>query len=306
MLLSNYQKGVKNINDFIFDNFTIIPNEYIKGTTRLPSDELLIFSVLLMIKNNKDIAMFNIKWLCTLYNSTTSNTTISKSISNNLKCLSDKGIVKYYSDINLSKEIDITNYSKSDMIFATIVVMPDKQFTMIKDRYILEILQSPKKTKKVNRSKLYVMCAYILSCINLQEISTDYKLCNISQSRITKEVGVSSHSISKYNSILKELNILDYMNLTLKNPIGGIKKKLPTYYCNYEDKELLDKKKEYFIGTGYYEEITELDKTHSSNKTSVKLKIFNLEEKIKNNTITAEELLILRNLKAEYEGFSSC
>lgn len=297
---------MKNIGDFIFNNFTIVPNEYIKGTTRLPSDELLILSVLLMIKNNKDIAMFNIKWLCTLYNSTTSNTTISKTISNNLKCLSNKGIVKYYSDITLSKEIDITNCSKSDMIFASIIVTPDKQFTMIKDRYILEILQSPKKIKKVNRSKLYSMCAYILSCVNLQEINTDYKLCNISQSRITKEIGVSSHSISKYNIILKELNILDYMNLTLKNPIGGIKKKLPTYYCNYEDKELLDKKKEYFIDTGYYEEISELDKTHSSNKTSVKLKIYNLEEKIKNNTITTEELAILRNLKAEYEGFSSC
>lgn len=307
MVSSCYQKEVENINEFISDSFTIIPNKYIKGIFKLPSEELLLLSILLMIKNNKGIAIFNIKWLCSLYNSTTSNTTISKSILNNLKSLSSKEIVKYYSNVDLSKEIEeVYDYSKSEIIFANISVDLDSNFTIIKDKYILKILKLSNYHKKANRSKLYTMCLYLLSCINLHETNTDYKLCNVSQNKITKETGVSSHSISKYNDILKELNILDYMNLILKNPIGGIRKKLPTYYCCYEDRAFLDKKKEYFVNTGYYEEILTKDKIHVSNKTSLKLKIFNLEEKEKNNKITPEEVLTLRELREEYKRFSSC
>jgi DNA-binding transcriptional regulator YhcF (GntR family) len=279
--------------------FTIISNDYIKGDSKLDSKKLFLFLILMQNRTTKDTCMFNVRYLCDRLDATTRNTNRTKYIIDTLKYFQEKQILFFSDKYNCIDEINIEKFiteNKMDIVFAELYEPFEDNFTMIYDNEIDFILDYC-KNNKINKYLIINLYLYILSYINNNEKDEDYKLCYPSIETLANELQISENTVLKYIDILKENKLLYYNNVGYKI-VNGEYKMTNTYYCRYDDKEVLENKLDNIRQTKSINIMNKSDKMKTNNKRSLKQKINKLINKLNK---TEEEVEKLKLLQEEYK-----
>jgi len=281
------------------DTFTSISNDYIKGDLKLDSKKLFLFLILMQNRTTKDTCMFNIRYLCDRLDATTRNTNRTKYIIDTLKYFQDQQILFFSNKYNCIDELNIEEFvttNKMDMVFAELYEGFKDNFTMIYDNEIDFILEYCKKNK-INKYLIIHMYLYILSCIDNNKQDEDYKLAYPSVEKIANELEISENTVLKYIDVLRENKLLYYNNVGYKI-VNGEYRMTNTYYCRYEDKELLENRLNTIKQTKNIITMNKSDKIKTNNKRSLKQRINKLNNKLNK---TDEEIETLKLLQEEYE-----
>jgi len=101
----------------------------------------------------------------------------------------------------------------------------------------------------------------------------------------------------KYIDVLRENKLLYYNNVGYKI-VNGEYRMTNTYYCRYEDKELLENRLNTIKQTKNIITMNKSDKIKTNNKRSLKQRINKLNNKLNK---TDEEIETLKLLQEEYE-----
>ena len=282
------------------NTFTIISNDHIKGDNQLKSDKLFLLVLLLQNKTSKDTCMFNIRYLCDRLDTTTRNTNRTKYIIDTLKYFQEQQILFFSNKYNCIDEIySIEEFAKSnkmDIIFAELFDKIDMNFTTIDDKEIDFILEYSKENN-IDKYLIIHLYLYILSWINNNKQDEDYKLSYPSIEKIANELDISETTVLKYIDILKDNKLLHYNNVGYKI-VQGKYKMTNTYYCRYEDREILENRLNSIKKNKDIKILDSNDKIKTNNKRSLKQKINKLNNKIDK---TEEDEHLLLELKNKYE-----
>jgi len=278
-------------------NFTTIDNNYIKGNNTLSPNELTILTVISMNKTVKNQYIFTLKHLLNLLGATNNPTRKIKEIKQILISLEKENILEYY-NATIEKDktkLNISKTDKNDLIFATNNILLSEGFTQIYDDEIIKILN----LQEVNTNELLTLYIYILSFINFNQQSEDYKLCFVSHENIMDNLGLAKSTIIKYIKLLTDNNLLrcDYAGFKTTN---GFKNET-MYYCRAEDEKLLIERLNNIRKDKSITPLTSKNKNILNLKRSIKQKINRLKKKEEDNIITNIEIEKLKQLKEEYK-----
>lgn len=278
-------------------NFTTIDNNYIKGNNTLSPSELTILTIISMNKTVKNQYIFTLKHILALLGTTNNPSRKLKEIRQTLLTFEQNNILEYYNATieNDKTKLDINTVDKNDLIFATDNVLLAEGFTQIYDDEVLKIL----KLQDVNTNELLTLYLYILSYINYNQQSEDYKLCFVSYDNIVDNLGLTKPTISKYIQILSDNDLLrcDYAGFKTNN---GFKNEI-MYYSRYEDEQLLIARLNNIRKDKTIVPLTNKNKNILNLKRSIKQKINRLKKKEQNNTITNTEREKLKLLEEEHK-----
>lgn len=279
-------------------NFTTIDNNYIKGNNTLSANELTILTIISMNKTVKNQYIFTLKHILNLLGTTNNPSRKLKEIRQTLLLFEQNNILEYYNATieNNKTELDITTVDKNDLIFATDNVLLAEGFTQIYDDEVLKIL----KLQDINTNELLTLYLYILSYINYNQQSEDYKLCFVSYDNMVDNLGLTKPTISKYIQILSDNDLLrcDYAGFKTNN---GFKNEI-MYYCRYEDEQLLIARLNSIRKDKTIVPLTNKNKNILNLKRSIKQKINRLKKKELDNTITNTEREKLKQLEEEHKA----
>jgi len=278
-------------------NFTTIDNNYIKGNNTLSPNELTILTVISMNKTVKNQYIFTLKHLLNLLGATNNPTRKIKELRQILASFEQNNILEYYkSTIETNKtKLNISTAEKNELIFATDNLLLEEGFTQIYDDEIINILN----IKEVNTNELLALYVYIVSFINYNQQSEDYKLCFVSYDNIVDNLGLTKPTIVKYITLLTDNNLLrcDYAGF---KTINGFKNEI-MYYCRYKDEGLLIEKLNNIRKDKSITPLTSKNKNILNLKRSIKQKINRLKKKEEDNIITNIEIEKLKQLEEEYK-----
>jgi biotin operon repressor len=183
-----------------------------------------------------------------------------------------------------------------DIVFAELYDSFEDNFTVIYDNEV-DFLLKYCKSNKINKYLIINLYLYILNCINNNKQDEDYMLCYPSIEKIAEELNISENTVLKYIYILKENKLLYYNNVGYKI-VNGEYKMTNTYYCRYENKDLLENKLNNIKQTKNITMMNKSDKIKINNKRSLKQKINKLKNKLNK---TEDEIEKLKLLQEEYE-----
>lgn len=278
-------------------NFTTIDNNYIKGNNILSANELTILTIISMHKTVKNQYIFTLKHILNLLGTTNNPSRKLKEVRQILLSFEQNNILEYYNaTIETDKtKLDINTVDKNDLIFATDNVLLAEGFTQIYDDEVLKIL----KLQDANTNEILTLYLYILSYINYNQQSEDYKLCFVSYDNIVDNIGLTKPTISKYIQILTDNNLLrcDYAGFKTTN---GFKNEI-MYYSRYEDEQLLIARLNNIRKDKTIVPLNNKNKNILNLKRSIKQKINRLKKKEQNNTITNTEREKLKQLEEEHK-----
>lgn len=278
-------------------NFTTIDNNYIKGNDTLSANELTILTIISMNKTVKNQYIFTLKHILALLGTTNNPSRKLKEIRQTLLTFEQNNILEYYNATieNDKTKLDINTVDKNDLIFATDNVLLAEGFTQIYDDEVLKIL----KLQDVNTNELLTLYLYILSYINYNQQSEDYKLCFVSYDNIVDNLGLTKPTISKYIQMLTDNDLLrcDYAGFKTNN---GFKNEI-MYYSRYEDEQLLITRLNNIRKDKTIVPLNNKNKNILNLKRSIKQKINRLKKKEQNNTITNTEREKLKQLEEEHK-----
>ena len=285
------------------DYFTEVQNEFIKGDDyKMTPKELAVITILMHNMTNRNIVVFNLKWLYDNLGISINNTYNKKEIKNILNGFIEDKIFIFRKNIYINSEKIITmdNININDLIFGELIFNDDnnKEFTMITDEELLKIKEYS-NNNSIDGYGLLSTCLYILSCINMNEEVEDFGLCYPSIHTLSDELNKSENTILKYINILKELKILIFDYSGFKILSDGKIRNDKMFYTRYKDENILinrlnkEREEKGFI------KISKKLKDKSNLRRSLKQKI-NLLEKEKYISLTDKNKLEL--LKEEYNN----
>lgn len=271
------------MENILKDNFTKVPNEFIKGDDyNLNIKELTVITLLLQTQTNKNICIFNMRWLYDTIGVSDKNTYSQKEIKRIINSFIEDEIIILRKNIYEDSEMitDVSKVNKNDLLFAEIILddLIDESFTIISDKEIKLILDYC-KNNLIDSFGLLSTLLYILSCMNMDERLEDYLLCYPSIEKITLSIGLTEATVLKYINILKELKILIFDYAGYKVLVDGKIKNGKMFYSRYENEELLlnrlnkEREEHGFIN------ISKRIKDKSNLKKSIKQRINTLKKK---------------------------
>lgn len=285
------------------ENFTMIPNEVIKLEKELTTKELLILTIILTTRTgNKNISVFNLQSIYNTLNIKANNTKAKKEVKDLLKLFKDEDLLTYYTNIFLTEEEEITDinrFDKNNLIYADLESLDFGSYTYILDRDIKNILDYA-KDNKLDTGIMLKICLYILSCINEDEKSEDYKLSYPKLMTIAEGIDITEKTVLKHINALKELKILNFDYAGFKETRDGKIKNGNMFYCRYKDEKLLLERLEKERKEKGFIKQNKLQKDKTNLKRRITQEINYINKKIDNNTADKIELEKLKLLKKEY------
>jgi len=187
--------------------------------------------------------------------------------------LKEVNIFSYYEDIDLKKEVkDVNKLKKGEMYFVQLDYEFDNNFFIVYDNEIKKILDYCKGKKNIDKFKLTGYFCYLIMRMNKEN-----KICYPSFDKIEFDVGIGTKAIISYNTILKELKLIDYVNAGYRVVRGKVKQDV-NYYCRYKDRECLKEYAKRFKEDNNLKVQTINEKKKSNKKRSLKQKINYLEK----------------------------
>lgn len=278
-------------------NFTRIPNTIIKDNTELTSKELLIATILLTTLNSKNICVFNMQSIYDILQIKEKNTRAKKEIKNILKLLNEIDLFVYYDNIFLTNEIDIEAIDKNKIIYGFLNDYIEG-FTILKDEEIHNIIKYSKENK-IDESLLLNTLIYILSFISENEKDENYKLSFPSIINVATNINITEKSVLKYINILRDLNILVFDYVGIKEDRNGSIKNTNMFYARIEDEDkLLNKLRIERNKKGFIIQ-SKLNRDKSNLKRKLKQEINYLNNK---SNLIDLEIEKLNKLKEEYNN----
>ena len=276
--------------------FTEVPNEFIKGDDyKMTTKELAVITIIMHNMTNRNIVIFNLKWLYENLGISQNNTYNKREVKNILNDFIKYDIFIFRKNIYIdSEEIkDISSINVNELIFGEFIFDDNnnKGFTIITDEELLKI-KDYSNNNSIDEYGLLTTCLYILSCINMNKESEDFGLCFPSIHRISEDLEQSEITTLKYINILKELKILIFDYSGFKVLSDGKIRNDKMFYARYNDDNILierltkERKEKGFI------KISKKLKDKSNFKRSLKQKI-NILEKTKDLTLTDKNKLEL-------------
>lgn len=285
-------------------NYTLIPNELIKGDQELDSKELSILILLYMTRNSKDICVFSLEWLYKSLHIKPNNSTGKKQIREILKSLYEYEILFYYKDIYLQQEYDInnivTNYDKNELIFAQLIDEVGDNFTMILDKEINSLIEYSNENK-IDTYSLLKTYTYISSTFNNNIKDEDYCLGYPSYINMAERVEVTEKTIEKYVKIFGELNIFAFDYAGYKETSKGQIKNGVMYYTRVGNEDLLLQKLTKERTTKGYIKISKISKDKSNLKRQITQKIKYIKSKQEKGQANIIDIENLKLLTEQYE-----
>lgn len=281
-------------------NFTMIPSQYINKHEKMESDQLLLLSILLQNRTNKDTCMFNMVYLCERLLTTTKNTNRVNFIIETLKYFEEKNILFFSDNYNCKNQINIemfTRKSKTNIIFAETYEEINDNFTILYDKELDDIITYC-KINKLSKHQMVHLFLYIVKGIKRNKQDEDYKLTYPSIKTMADELDISETTIIKYLKSLREMELLYYDNVGYKISNGKFKS-TSTYYSRYEDREYVMNMLNKISNDKGIRTLDSKGKSKINQKRSLKQKINKLNKKI---IITKEDKLRLDQLQEEYEN----
>lgn len=284
------------------EQFTLIPNDFIKGNNTLEGIELSLLITLLMNKTNKNIITCNMEYIYNILNIKKNNSYRIKDIKQALTNFKEQGYLYYYKDILLSNEIEnITELKKNELFFCYYPFEIESEFTLLYDYEVIKILNY--NNSNINNYTLLELYTYIISCIKNNSNDIDFNTCYPAHETIMDNINISENTLIKYLNILYELQLLIYDIAGYKETVKGQIKNSTTYYSRYKDIEYLQNTLNIIRRDKGYIKLNNKSKDKSNLKRSIKQKI-NILDKIENkNIIEVETLKLLKvNYKTLTEG----
>ncbi|EPY2277989.1 hypothetical protein ACXAT3_002741 [Clostridium sporogenes] len=254
-------------------NNMLIENKNSKDNCILSNEALLIYILISQTITLRNYYTFSIYHLLDcLYVNHKQTVTIEK-IKNCLLELNQMNIFTYYEDVYFHKQVkDISKIKRGEKYFVEVNYLFDSNFFIVYDNEIKVILDYCKGKKNIDKFKLIGYFCYLIMRMNKEN-----KICYPSFDKIEFDVGIGTKAIISYNTILKELKLIDYINAGYRVVRGKVKQDV-NYYCRYEDREYLKKYAKRFKEDNNLKVQTINEKKKSNKKRSLKQKINYLEK----------------------------
>lgn len=249
-------------------NYMILENKNSKNNYILSNESLFIYILISQTITIRNHYSFSINQLLDILYVNRTQTKMIEKIRNCLLELKEMNIFKYYQDFYLEKEItDISKLKKGEIYYAQLNYVFDNSFFTVYDDEIRKILEYCKGKKNIDKFKLTGYFCYLIMRMNKEN-----KICYPSFDKIEYDVGIGIKAIMSYNTILKEIKLIDYVNGGYRIVRGKVRQDV-NYYCRYEDKNCLKEYSKRFKEDNSLKSQTNLEKKKSNKKRSLKQKI---------------------------------
>lgn|GEM_PF-4413621 len=262
-------------NDFFVQvsNNMLVEDRELEGSYILSNESLLIYILVCKTMTIRNYCTFSINQLFDFLQVNRNQTKMLDKIKGCLLELKEVNIFSYYEDIDLKKEVkDVNKLKKGEMYFVQLDYEFDNNFFIVYDNEIKKILDYCKGKKNIDKFKLTGYFCYLIMRMNKEN-----KICYPSFDKIEFDVGIGTKAIISYNTILKELKLIDYVNAGYRVVRGKVKQDV-NYYCRYKDRECLKEYAKRFKEDNNLKVQTINEKKKSNKKRSLKQKINYLEK----------------------------
>ncbi|MBN3437824.1 hypothetical protein CJF20_04710 [Clostridium botulinum] len=254
-------------------NNMLIENKDSKESYLLSNEALLIYILIIQTMTLRNYCTFSIYHLLDCMCINHKQTVTIEKIKNCLLELNQMNVFTYYEDVYFNKQIkDISKIKRGDKYFVEVNYVFDDNFFIVYDDEIKKLLDYCKGKKNIDKFKLAGYFCYLVMRMNKEN-----KICYPSFDKIEYDVGIGIKAIMSYNNILKQLQLIDYINGGYRIVRGKVKQDV-NYYCRYEDRDCLKEYAKRFKEDNNLKGQTTLEKKKSNKKRSLKQKINYLEK----------------------------
>jgi len=208
--------------------FIMIDNEFMAGTDMYSNREQFVYVLLKALENNVNGAtVIHIESIASVLG-LSSHSKNRTAIQNILLSLEEKNLLLLYTDLTMTKQIDVKDMKLTGVYYAKLVEVKGGQgFTKIYYTDMDKFINMDEKYKDL----MFVIYFNIIQRIFEGESNLDYSYPNIDT--IEAQTGINRKTVMKYIRVLKEHEILYYEKVRK----GEHKDK--NYYTRWKDRGCL-------------------------------------------------------------------